>query len=166
MPQQIIRRTVLFNATVTTSVTGNDINIPQGFSAAIVTATTSTTSGTSPTFDVFIQKQLPQATVGASADLASSIPTGTSIYDDVLHFTQITANTTRVAHISTAIVPSLTANATTLTTADWAQQDAGLGAATERVGAMGGDWRVKITVGGTSPSTVLAVVAEFLPYGG
>jgi len=166
MPQQIIRRTVLFNATVTTSVTGSDINIPQGFSAAIVTATTSTTSGTSPTFDVFIQKQLPQATVAAPADVAPAPPSGTAIFDDILHFTQITGNGTRVAHISTAMVPTLTANATTMTTADWAQSDASLGAATLRIGPIGGDWRVKITVGGTSPSTVLAVVAEFLPYGG
>jgi hypothetical protein len=163
MAQQIIRRMVLFNGTVTTSATGADINIPQGFSAAVVTVTTSTTSGTSPTFDVFIQKQLPQA---AAADLIGNPPSGTAIFDDILHFTQITANATRIAHISTAMIPSLTANATVLTTADWLQQDAALTAANERVGPIGGDWRAKITVGGTSPSTFLSVVAEFLPYGG
>ena len=61
MSQPGARRICLLAATtVTTSITSADINIPQGFAAATISATTSTTSGTSPTFDVYIQRQVPQ----------------------------------------------------------------------------------------------------------
>lgn len=163
MPQFLRRIVLLQPTTVTTSAAFQDINLPQGFSAATVSVTTSTTSGTSPTFDVFLQQQIPQA---ASTDLTSNPPTGTAVYDDILHFTQLTTNSTRIAKLGTQYIPSATANATTLTTADWAQSDAAIGAATLRLGPIGGDWRVKVTVGGTSPSTVLSVVGEFIPFGG
>lgn len=162
MAQSTRRICLLGPTTITTSGTGPDIVLPGVFSAATVSVVLSTTSGTSPTFDLFIQQQLPQA---ASTDTSGNPPSGTGVYDDILHFTQLTTNSTRVAKLGSQYIPANTANATTLTTADWAQQDAALGAATLRLGPIGGDWRMKWTVGGTSPSTVMAVVAEFIPYG-
>ena len=99
-------------------------------------------------------------------DVAPGPPSGTALWDDILHFTQITGNGTRMANLCTSYNPTGTANATSLTTADWAISNAALGAGTLRLGPIGGDWRVKVTVGGTSPSTVLGVTAELLPYGG
>jgi hypothetical protein len=149
--------------TVTTSGNGGDINLLQGWDAAVLSVTLSTTSGTSPTFDVYIQKRIPQCGTG---DTTGGLPSGTAVYDDILHFTQLSTNGTRLAHISENYSPALTANATSMTTADWAQSDASLGAATLRVGPIGGTWRVKYVVGGTSPSTVLCVVAELTNLGG
>ena len=163
MPVYLRRIVLLAPTTITTNTTSVDINIPQGFSSATISATTTTTSGTSPTFDVFVQQQIPQA---AATDLTGNPPSGTAIYDDLCHFTQITANGTRIIKLGSQYIPSATANATLLTTADWAQQDAAISAGNLRLGPIGGDWRVKLTVGGTSPSTVLSVVAELIPYGG
>jgi hypothetical protein len=160
--------TLLGPTTITTSAAFSDINVPQGFSEATIAVTLTTTSGTSPTFDVFVQKQIPQC---AAADIAPGSPTGTAIFDDLLHFTQLTTNTTRLGQLGTGYSPANTANATVLTTADWAQSDAASGAnalaaGTLRMGPIGGDWRVKVTVGGTSPVTVMSVVAILLPFGG
>jgi hypothetical protein len=155
--------TLLGPTTITTSATFPDINIPQGFQAGSVAVTLSTTSGTTPTWDVFLQKQIPQC---ASTDVAPASPTGAAVWDDILHFTQLTTNVTQMANLGNWYTPANTANATTLTTADWARQDAALGAGTLRMGPIGGDWRVKVTVGGTTPSTVMSVVAILLPYGG
>lgn len=147
---------------VTTSGTGPDINLVQGWQAAIITFVTSTVSGTSPTFDVFVQRKLGQP---AATDTSGNAPTGTAIYDDLLHFTQTTTSgTTRVINVSSGYVPATTANATALTTADWAQQDAAIGAANLRVGPIGGQWRVKFTIGGTSPAGTISVTAQLIPF--
>jgi hypothetical protein len=149
---------MLATATVSTSGTGPDINLIQGWDAAVICCTVNTVSGTSPTLDVYIQKRIPQA---ATTDVSGGIPSGTAIYDDILHFTQITTSaTTRVSHISNYYLPATSANATVLTTADWLQQDAALTAGNLRVGPIAGDWRVKYTVAGTSPTMVMTVTAE------
>lgn len=160
MSQINTREVILINNTITTSGTGPDINLIQGWQAAIVSLNSSSTGGTSPTFDVYIQKKLGQP---AAADVSGAPPTGTAIYDDVLHFTQVTTNTTLIAQLCTGpATPS--ANATTVTTADWAQSDAALTARALRVGPIGGLWRVKYTVGGTSPTTLLAVTVQLIPF--
>jgi len=152
---------VMLNSTaITTSGTGPDINLIQGWQAAIVSVTSASASGTSPTFDVYIQKKLGQA---ASGDVTGIPPTGTAIYDDILHFTQITTNTTRIAQLTTASMTP-TANATLATTCDWAQQDAAISAGDLRIGPLGGLWRVKYVVGGTSPSISLAVCVQLIPF--
>jgi hypothetical protein len=155
------REVILLNSTVTTSSTGPDINLIQGWQAAIVSAKASAVSGTSPTFDLYVQKQLGQCATG---DLVGGMPTGTDIYDDVLHFTQITTNTTRIAQLCTAAMAP-TANAALITTADWAVQDAAIAAATIRVGPIGGLWRLKYVVAGTSPSALLSVTVQLIPFG-
>lgn len=147
-------------ATVTTSGVGPDINAIQGWQAAIVSVSLATTSGTTPTFDVYVQKKLGQP---AATDLSGLPPTGTAIYDDLLHFTQMTTNVTRILEVCTGPLTP-TANSTTATTADWAQSDAALTAGSLRIGALGGIWRVKYVVGGTTPSTVLGVTVQLIPF--
>lgn len=153
---------VLLNAsTVTTSGNGSDIVNIQGFQSAIVTVTTSTVTGTSPTLAVFIQKRIGQA---AATDAAGGLCTGTAIYDDLISFTSITTATTRVAQVTTGPLTP-TANATSATTADWANSDAALTAGSVRIGPLGGAWRVKYTVGGTSPSFgSVQVCVQLIPF--
>jgi hypothetical protein len=141
MAQINTREVVLFPPTATAAGTtpGADINIIQGFQSAIVTLNVTAVGGTS--LDVYVQKKLGQA---QASDLAGGFPTGTAIYDDILHFPQVTAGTgVTVAQLTTGPLNS-TANATAVTTATWAQSDAGaLAAGSVRVGPLGGLWRVK-----------------------
>ena len=147
--------------TTTTSGTGPDINAIQGWQAAIVSVTLNTVSGTLPTFNVYIQKKLGQP---ATTDVSGAAPTGTAIYDDLISFTSMTTSaTTRITEVCTGPMTP-TANATTATTADWAQSDAALTAGSQRVGAIGGLWRVKYVIGGTTPSGVLAVTVQLIPF--
>jgi len=146
--------------TVTTSGTGPDIVLIQAFQAAIITATLSTTSGTLPTFDIYLQKRLEQP---AATDVSGGLPSGTPIYDDLLHFTQLTTNSSRIAQLVTG-PQSPTANATVVTTADWLQSDAALTAGDIRIGPLGGAWRIKYVITGTTPSTVLSVTAQLIPF--
>ena len=161
MSQINTREVILLNSTITTSGTGPDINLIQGWQAAIVSVNTSAVGGTSPTFDLYIQKKLGQPAAG---DVAGAAPTGTAIYDDVLHFTQLTTNVTKIAQLCTGAVTP-TANATSATTADWSNADAALGAATLRIGPIGGLWRLKYVVSGTSPTALLAVTVQLIPFG-
>jgi hypothetical protein len=156
------REIVLLNTSgTTTSATGPDINLIQGWQAAVVSLNLGTVSGTLPTFDVYIQKKIGQA---AATDTAGNVPTGTAIYDDLIHFTQMTTTGIRITQVCTGS-QSPTANATVCTTADWLQSDAALTAGDIRVGPIGGLWRVKFVIGGTSPVGSIAVVATLIPFG-
>lgn len=162
MSQINTREIVLLpSTTITNSGVGVDINSIQSWQAAVISINANTISGTSPTFNFFIQKKLGQA---ATTDLAGNPPTGTAIYDDVLAFSTVTTNSTRVAQLSTGYAPAGTANATTLTTADWAQSDAAMTQGSLRFGPIGGLWRVKWVVAGTSPSGVFTVSVQLIPF--
>lgn len=162
MSQINTREVVLFNSTgVAASGTGADIVVVQGWQSAIVSVTTANRGGTSPTLAMFIQKKLGQA---GSTDLVGAGPTGTAIYDDVMSFTSITTNTTRIMQACTGPL-NPTANATSATTADWANSDAALTAGSVRIGPIGGLWRVKYTIGGTSPTFDISVVVQLIPFG-
>jgi hypothetical protein len=81
-----------------------------------------------------------------------------------MSFTSITTNATKIMQAVTGPMAG-SANASTATTADWAQADGALTAGSLRLGPLGGTWRVKYTVGGTSPSTVLQVTVQLIPFG-
>ena len=88
MAQINTREIVLLGiTTVTTSGTGADTNMVMCWNAATITLNVLTVSGTLPTIDVYIQKKLGQC---AAADVNPGPPTGTAIYDDLLHFAQLT----------------------------------------------------------------------------
>jgi hypothetical protein len=152
---------MLNTAAASTSGTGPDINLIMGWQAAIVSVALTAVSGTSPTFDVYIQKKLGQA---AAADTAGTTPpTGMAIYDDILHFTQMTTTATRIAQLCTSPMTP-TANATLATTCDWAQQNAAISAGDLRIGPLGGLWRVNYVLGGTSPVGSIAVTVQLIPF--
>lgn len=151
---------LLASQTITTNGSSSDINVPMGWQAATISINASTVTGTSPTFNFFVQKKLRQA---ASTDLVGTDATGTAIYDDVLAFTQINTNSTRIASLATGAAAG-SANTTVITTADWLQQDGALTAGDIRIGPIGPLWRVKWTVGGTSPSGSFFVTAQLIPW--
>jgi hypothetical protein len=136
-------------ATVTTSGVGPDINLPQGFTSAIITAVVQTVSGTLPTLNIYVQNKLPQA---AATDTSGLLPTGTAIYDDLISFAQSTTSTT--TQVCRIVGGGNTVNA---------QSDAALAAGTVRNGPIGGTWRIKYVVSGTTPSIALNVVSEMIP---
>jgi len=149
--------------TVTTSGTGADTNMIMAWQAGTITLNVATVSGTLPTLDVYIQKKLGQA---AAADVNPGPPTGTAIYDDLLHFTQLTTSTTvRLANVVTAAIGISTVATPTITApADYAQSDAALAAGTLRMGPLSGIWRVKYVISGTTPSIAFSVVAQLNPF--
>lgn len=160
MSQINTREILLFQGTATTSGAGPDINAIQGWQAAIVTVTATTVSGTTPTLALFVQNKIGQA---ATTDLSGGFLTGTGIYDDFMAFTSIIAAGVRIMRPVTGPLVS-TANATTVTTADYAQLDGTLTAGSVRVGPIGGLWRVKFVLGGTTPSFGFAVTAQLIPF--
>jgi len=141
---------LLQSTTVTTTGTGPDINLIQAFQAAIVTVSVTAASGTSPTLDVFVQNKIGQP---ASTDLSGGFLTGTAIYDDIMHFAQVTTTATRIFRIATAGGNQ-----------EGAQQLNALAAATGKTGPLGGMWRVSYVVGGTSPSFTYSVSCQCVPY--
>lgn|SRR5258708_6344343 len=154
---------LLASQVITTSGTGPDINAIQAWQAAMISINGNTISGTLPTFDFYIQKKLGQA---ATTDLVGNPPTGTAIYDDVLHFTQITTNTTRISAICTGPlgISTVSTQPTITTGADWAQSDAALGAGVLRIGPLGGIWRVKYVITGTTPQGTFSVTTQLIPF--
>lgn len=152
---------LLASQSLTTSGTGPDINVIQAWQAAIVSINANTISGTLPTWNFFVQKKLGQA---ATTDLVGNPPTGTAIYDDLLAFTTITTNATRISQVCTG-PQTPTANASTVTTADWAQSDAALGFGQLRIGPLGGLWRLKWVVTGTTPAGTFTCSVQLIPFG-
>src|SRR5215472_12280983 len=149
MAQINCREVVLLNSTLTTSTNSGDMVMPQGYTSAIITCNVNTVSGTSPTMDVYIQNKLPQA---ASTDLSGGPASGTAIYDDLMHFAQITTS-------STIQVARIVGGGNVI----HAQQDGAIGSGSFASGPIGGAWRVKTVLGGTSPSFATSVVTEFIP---
>lgn len=163
MSQLSQREVVLLNqANITTSGVGPDIVLPSGvFSAAtLITVINTATGGANATLNVFLQRRLPG--VGGS-DTAGSFPTGTAVYDDLLAFTQATTNTTTFFSNMFSVPMAPTANAQTITTATYLASDAALAAGSARVCQLGGTWRVKWTLGGTSTYGNLSVVTQLVP---
>lgn len=138
--------------------------IPQDYWAAILYMVTGTPTGTSPTLDIYVQQAftalISTDTVDGLMLTSSAIP---SIFDDYLHFPQVTgtASTQKsvariLAEIGTSATNSPTANFTVA-------NDAALAAGTIQPGPLGMAWRVKWVVGGTSPVfPTVSIIAQFL----
>jgi len=154
---------VLVNQTLTTSFTSGGINMPQAWQGVTFALTVTTVSGTSPTFDVYVQRLLPAA---ASTDTAPGPPTGAAVADDLLHFTQVTTQSAnaRVANLVSLPSPP-TANAVVITGQDYTISNAALTANNARVCSYGDNYQVRVVVGGTSPSGFVSLVARLYPVG-
>jgi hypothetical protein len=151
---------LLASQVITASGSSVDIVVPMGWQAATVSIAGTTITGTSPTFNFFVQKRLRQT---SATDLVGNDVTGTAIYDDLLAFTTFSTATTRISNLVTGEMVA-TANATTFTTVDWVQSDAAMAAGSSRIGPLGPTWRVKWVVAGTSPSGTFAVTAQLIPW--
>lgn len=164
MSQINSREVVLLNAaSVTTNASGPDIVLPAGiWHAATISLVATTSTGTTETLDVKLQRKLGEA---AATDAAGGFPTGTAIYDDLLGFSQVTTSAaTQLANlISLPMAP--TANANTITTVPYTPLDGTMTAGTARVAPLGTIWRIKYVITGTTPVYTFSVVAQLTPYG-
>ena len=152
---------VLVNQTITQNTTTPLINMAQAWQGITFIVSITTVSGTSPTFDVYVQRLLPSA---ASTDVAPFPPTGAFVPDDLLHFTQMTTTANRVINLVSASATG-TANAEVITTADYTISNAALTAANSRICPVGDNFQVKVVVSGTSSSGFVSLVARLYPVG-
>jgi hypothetical protein len=164
---------IISQNTITANGNGPVIVMPAFYGGAILFLTAGIPTGTSPTLDVFIQQGFTAqiSTDSSSLDLTNTaLPT---IWDDYLHFTQLTFNAaaqSQVARImaftgtgtnvSTTVANAPTANFT-------AAQSGALAAGVCQPGPLGMFWRVLWKVGGTSPSwPTLTITGQFLTLQG
>lgn len=159
---QVNSREICLLATqiLTTSGSSVDIVVPMGWQAATISITAQTITGTSPTWNFFLQKKLRSVAV---TDLVGTDISGAGIYDDLLASTTFSTAVTRISNLCTG-PQTPTANSTLVTTADYIQADAALGFGSIRIGPIGGTWRMKWVVAGTSPSGTFAVAAQLIPF--
>lgn len=119
-------------AVITTSDTTADMTGMAALSQATLYLKVTAASGTSPTFDCYVQKKL--------ADAAT--------YQDIAHFTQVTSATGRVMSLVTG------------GNKEEAQQVNALAAATVNSVAFGSIWRLSVVIAGTSPSFTFSLWME------
>lgn len=119
------------------------------YTSCILALNVTAQSGTSPTLDIYVQQEFP---IAASTDAALSVPSGTSVWNDFVHFTQVAGTTG-------TWFATVTGGSNTI----GALKDAALSAGTAINGAIGSSWRVKEVVGGTSPSFTYTLSAILIP---
>lgn len=120
-----------------------------GYTSVIFALNVTAQSGTTPTLDLYIQQELP---VTAGTDAVGGVPSGTSIWNDFVHFTQVTTS-----------IGAWFASVTGGSNATGPQKDGTLAAATVISGPIGSRWQVKEIVGGTSPSYTYGLCAILIP---
>lgn len=137
--------------TTTTSSNGSNLNIPSGFSGAILHVNCSAASGTTPTLNVYVQDVLVPA--GATDTiLGPPSATGSAVFDDFVAFTQVTAASDVIARVAFGG-----------TSAGNAKADGSLTAGTVRPGPIGLFWRVKWVLTATTPSFTWSLTAQLIP---
>ena len=152
MAQTGERKVVLFPQTQTavgpaTVADTNPLSIAY-YTAAIFILNVTAQAGTTPTLDVYIQQEIP---IAGASDKWGVVPSGTSVWDDVAHFTQVTSTGAFLAYV---VAGGNAANA---------QKDASLTAASVRNGPIGGNIRIKYVTAGTSPQYTFSVSAILIP---
>lgn len=128
-----LNQTIFTSATLTTTTNGDAIVGAEAYTSCLISATASTVTGTSPTFDVYIQTLLPD----------------NATWNDTCHLAQLTTAATKAYWQ----VPGA-AGAVTV-------QTGALAAGTAVSNWLGGKFRVRVVVGGTNPSAVIVVNASF-----
>lgn len=128
-----VNQTIFTSATLTTSTNGDAIVGAEAYTSCLISATVSTVTGTSPTFDVYIQSLLPD---GAT-------------WNDTIHLSQLTTAATKafwhVPGAAAGVVVQTGALAANSAAPNW----------------LGGKFRVRVVVAGTNPSGVIVVNANF-----
>lgn len=143
------RTIVLYPATAKTS-TFNTSDLPIGheYTAVNIWVKTTSSSGTSPTLDVKVQRAVraPAGTESALRDTAGSYE-----YQDMAAFTQITGNIERTM----GIVGS--------GNADYQVTAGTLAAGTIKSGPIPAAMRCRCVIAGTNPSFTIQIVVELIP---
>lgn len=153
MAQYGERKVILFPSTQTavgpaTVADTNPMSVT-GYTSVELVLSVSAQSGTTPTLDVYIQQELP---IAGASDKWGQVPSGTSVWNDVVHFTQVTTST-----------GTWFASVTGGSNATGPIKDAALAAATVVSGPIGSNWRVKYVTAGTSPQYTFSVTAILIP---
>ena len=147
------RRVVLFPSTQTTVgahtvADTNPLSLAY-YTQAIFVLSVTAEAGTTPTLDVYIQQELP---IVASTDKWGQVPTGTSVWNDLAHFTQVTTST---GTWYAGIVAASNSNGPI--------KDVSLAAATVISGPIGGNLRVKYVTTAADAQYTFAVTAVLIP---
>lgn len=161
MPQADREIVLIPFQTISGSGTSGDFIVPGDYTQAIFKLNVGVVTGTSPTLDLYIQQRVGTA---ASTDKFMGRPTGTPVYDDFIHFSQVTATVTQFCRWCAYSGPA-SPNASSMSTQVTAPSDAALSAGTVRLSALGFAWRFKWVVGGTTPVFPgVNLVGQFFNY--
>lgn len=149
VPQRLVLQP---STTSTTSSNGGLLNLPGAFMGCILHLNVSAASGTSPTFNVFVQDVLQPASATDTILNPPTNNTAVQVFDDFAAFTQ-----------ATAAGDWLIRNYALGTSIGNAKSDGSLAAGTVRPGPVGMYWRVRWVIAGTTPSFTWSIVAHLLP---
>lgn len=165
LPVEVV---LLHSQTIAANGTGSTIIVPVGYWGALLYLSTGTPTGTSPTLDVYIQQGFRATTAADTSDgLQIAATTTPTIWDDYIHFPQVTGTATTQVAIARIIAEIGTSASNSPTAAITAASDGALSGTTVQPGPFGMFWRVKYKVGGTSPSipTVVLTAQFVMPQG-
>lgn len=157
---------LLPSQTISANGTTGAIGIPDIYNACILYLNVGTATGTLPTLDVWIQQGFKAIAAGDTAAGTDMAATTYTVWDDYIHFAQVTAGPG--VQIARILEGSGLQTTVTATASIGAAQDAtGAGAtAVVKAGPIGSAWRIKWVVGGTTPSyPTVYLLGQFLPVG-
>ena len=154
--------TLLQQTTITANGNGTAIPIPPEYWGCLLYLSTAAPTGTSPTLDIYIQQGF--RAIGSSdinnRDVVATQPT---IWDDYLHFPQVTTVATTQVAVARILAEIGTSASNSPTAAITAASSGALSGTTVNAGPFGMWWRVLWKVGGTSPSfTTVSIVGQFV----
>ena len=168
MPVLPVEVVLLHSQTVAASSTSGTIVVPVGYWGALLYLSTGTPTGTSPTLSVYIQQGFRATGAADTSDgLQLANTTSPTIWDDYMAFPQVTSVATTQKAVARIIAEIGTSASNSPTGSVGAAKDAALAASTINAGPFGMFWRIKWTVGGTSPSfpTVVLTAQFVMPQG-
>ena len=119
------------------------------YTQAIFVLSVTAEAGTTPTLDVYIQQELP---IAGASDKWGQVPTGTPVWNDLCHFTQVTTST---GTWYAGIVAAGNSNGPI--------KDVALAAATVISWPIGGNLRVKYATTAADAQYTFSVTAILIP---
>lgn len=147
---------LLHSQSISANGAGSAIVVPPDFVSVIIRANASgVATGTSPTLNFFIQQGFRDVGASDVTDGLGILAASPTVWDDYAALTQITAQSSQFLRIFAAGGQGVTQPT--------AASDAALTAGTVRNGPLGMWWRIKWTVGGTTPVfPATYVTAQFI----
>lgn len=137
------------SAARTVSGVTTELQIPGGFTAAIIRLQSAAGVATTPTLDVYLQQGIKDVD---GTEALHGFSAGAYVFNDLVAFAQVTDS----ASEQWAMIVGGGSQVA-------AAQDAALTASSILDGPIGGVWRLKWVIGGTGPSFTFDVVAQLIP---